>query len=119
MSKRDKKGRFTARAEVAVDGEGNQSTQEEYNYSGNNSYGNNNGYRGGANRNNHDITIRIPLPFSEYLPFILVVLCFLIISSPWILIARPVFKKAVKFFFRALNSTLRSSGGTGDEEFDF
>ena len=119
MSKRDNKGRFTARAEVAVDGEGNQSTHEEYNYSGDNNYGNNNGYRGGINRNNHGITIRIPLPFGEYLPFILVALCFLIIASPWILIARPVFKKAVKFFFRALNSTLKYSGGANDDDFDF
>lgn len=50
-------------------------------------------------RNGNELVIRIP--FSEYMPFFLLLMCFFIIGYPWFLIIRPLARKLLKLMGKA------------------
>ena len=53
-----------------------------------------------APRHRNEITIRVP--FSEYVPFFIILACLFVIAFPWLIIIKPITKKLMMFMGRAM-----------------
>ena len=53
-----------------------------------------------APRPRNEIIIRVP--FSEYVPFFIILACLFVIAFPWLVIIKPITKRLLRFMGRAM-----------------
>lgn len=81
---RDEKGRFKSKTETEIDLDVNRRAQ-------------------------NGLVIRFPFP--EYIPFFLMLLCFVVVGFPWILIVKPLLRKVMKLLGEALVEKTQNKDG--------
>lgn len=67
-------------------------------------------------RNGNELVIRIP--FSEYIPFFLLLVCFFAIGYPWFLIIKPLARKLLKLMGKAVAMSAKTNVTVTPDDWD-